>query len=511
MYEGPQATIDKVLIKGNDVTHDHVIRRELRTVPGAKFSRSDIIRSQRQIINLGYFDPESLGINTPINPQRGTVDIEYSVSERPNDQLEMSAGWGGVSGLIGTLGVTFNNFSARNMSNKDAWRPVPKGDGQRLSLRAQTNGAFYQSYNFSFTEPWLGGKKATSFTIGGYYTRFTNSFNRNIVTEGSLAIARGFVGLGTRLKWPDDNFITNTTLNIENINLVDYNDVFRFQGRGISDGSFNNFSIQQTIARTTINEPLFPRRGSKISLTIQLTPPYSLFRNDDFWVIDDVKQAELILRENENRSLDGDPELTDAEIPGFIFEEESKNRFHFLEYHKWRFDTEWYAPVFGKMVFRASTKMGFLGYYNKKIGVSPFERFELGGDGLNNQASGITGKDILRLRGYELNEVENETDDDAIIFSKFSLELRYPFSLNPNSTIYALAFVEGGNSWNRFKDYNPFDLKRSAGAGLRVFLPMFGLLGFDFGFGFDKPELQNRNAKWNEYGKFSLIIGFEPD
>ncbi len=474
IFEGPQATIDEVIIKGNTRTHEHVIRRELRTQPGQKFSRSDIIRSQRQIIALGYFNPENLGIQTPVDQTNGTVDIIYEVEERPSDQLELSAGWGGFgrSKVIGTLGVTFNNFSLRNIFNRDAWSPLPQGDGQRFSIRAQTNGDFFQSYNFSFTEPWLGGKRPNSFTVGGVLTKY----NQEFFSGGKLAIGRAYVGLGSRLKWPDDNFVSNTTLNLEYLNLEDYSTGdFRDKfGNVISDGFFNNFSISQTIARTTINEPTFPRSGSQISLTLQATLPYSLL--------------------GRNVDVNNPTEL-----------------YRFVEYHKWRLDAEWYTPVVGKLVLKTSTKMGFLGFYNKDIGAPPFERFEVGGDGLSNQQFGITGKDILAMRGYETEDIAANQFGGATIFNKFTAELRYPLSLNPSSTIFGLLFLEGGNAWKNFDDYNPFDLKRSAGVGVRAYLPMFGLLGFDFGYGFDNVTKIRNGAKWTEFGNFNIILGFEPD
>ncbi len=474
IFEGPQATIDEVIIKGNTRTHEHVIRRELRTQPGQKFSRSDIIRSQRQIIALGYFNPESLGIETPVDQTNGTVDIIYEVEERPSDQLELSAGWGGFgrSKVIGTLGVTFNNFSLRNIFDKEAWSPLPQGDGQRFSIRAQTNGDFFQSYNFSFTEPWLGGKRPNSFTIGGVLTKF----NQTIFGQGKLAIGRAYVGLGSRLKWPDDNFVSNTTLSLEYLNLEDYStgDFVDKFGNRISDGFFNNFSISQTIARTTINEPTFPRSGSQISLTLQATLPYSLLGRE-------------------------------------INMDDPQDLYRFVEYHKWRLDAEWYTPVVGKLVLKTAAKMGYLGFYNKEIGPPPFERFQVGGDGLSNQQFGITGKDILAMRGYEETDIAANQSGGATIFNKFTAEIRYPLSLNPSSTIFGLLFLEGGNAWKTFEDYNPFDLKRSAGVGVRAYLPMFGLLGFDFGYGWDNLTKINAGAKWTEFGNFNIILGFEPD
>ncbi|MEM8908141.1 MAG: outer membrane protein assembly factor BamA, partial [Bacteroidota bacterium] len=276
IQEGPQATIDKVIVRGNDRTHEHVIRRELRTKPGAKFSRSDIIRSQREIINLGFFNPESLQINTPVNPQRGTVDIEYIVEEKPADQLELSAGWAGAGqGVVGTLGVTFNNFSLRNMFNKSAWSPLPQGDGQRLSLRAQTSGSTYQSYNISFTEPWLGGKKPTSLNVSGFFNRLTNGYSESSPLFERFNILGLTVGLGTRLKFPDDNFVYNLSLNFQKLDLRNYFDggFVLSNGELITDGTYYNISLNQTITRSTVNDPIFPRNGSRISLAFQATLP----------------------------------------------------------------------------------------------------------------------------------------------------------------------------------------------------------------------------------------------
>ncbi len=526
IYEGPQATIDKVVITGNDRTHENVIRRVLRTNPGEKFSRSDLIRSQREILALGYFDPEQLGMNTPVNQQQGTVDIEYDLSEKPSDQLELSAGYNGSAGLLGTIGVTFNNFSSRRMFEKGAWRPVPMGDGQKLSIRAQSNGSFYRSINFSFTEPWLGGKKPNSLSLGGFYTtQALVTTNKNSASYSELRAVAGYVGLGKRLKVPDDYFYFNSNLYFQNYeliqNVIDPNtssSTFRFQGRPIYSGSFNNFYLSLTVGRSSINEPLFPTRGSRFSLAVQLTPPYSLFKDDGFWKLSDDEQASVIAQENQARANFGLPELQENDINLVLFNAETAERFHFLEYHKWRFDAEWFNQLVGKLVLRSAIKMGFLGYYDKKIGVSPFERYQMGGDGLSNQNSGIQGIDQVRLRGYEISDVSDRDGDgvpddqeNAIIFNKYEFEFRYPISTNPNSTIYALSFLEGGNSWTSFGDYQPFDLRRSAGLGLRVFLPVFGLIGFDYGWGFDKPNLINSDAKASAYAKFGLIIGFEPD
>jgi outer membrane protein insertion porin family len=472
IYEGAQATIDKVVIKGNDRTHEHVIRRELRTLPGEKFSRSDIIRSQREIINLGYFNQEALGINTPVNPQRGTVDIEYKVEEKPSDQLELSAGWGGF-GVIGTLGVSFNNFSIRNIFKKSAWAPLPQGDGQRVSIRAQSNGKFFQSYNASFTEPWFGGKKPTSLSISGAYTKYAGA-----TPDNYLSILQTNIGVGTRLKWPDDNFVSNTSLDFQRTTINQYSFF-----PGLTDGTYNNFSLQQTFARNSINNPLFPEEGSKFQLTLHASPPYSLFQK--------------------NKSYQ---DLTTSE------------KFKWVEYFKWKFNAEWYTKVLGKMVMKLDAKIGALGFYNKDIGYSPFGRTSLGGDGLSNRQFGLTGRDILALRGYEEKDLPGNFSSDATsttggtAFAKYTMELRYPISLNPSSTIYLTTFAQGGNVWQDFKQFKPFDLRRTVGAGLRVFLPMFGTLGFDYGFGIDKPDvLANPNRKWTDFARFSIVLGFEPE
>jgi len=510
LFEGPQATIANVEISGNDRTHEHVIRRELRTRPGNKFSRSDIVRSQRAIVNLGYFNPENLDIQTPVNEKNGTVDINYVVEERPADQLELSAGYGGQQGgLIGTLGVSFNNFSIANIKDRSTWSPLPQGDGQKLSIRAQSNSQFFKSYNVSFTEPWLGGKRPTSFTVGVVHS----AFNQEFFNRGSLKITRGFAGIGTQLKWPDDFFSVNTTLSLESIILNDYSfgrffvDDPVFGTVNIDQGNFKNFSITQVISRSSVSEPIYPRRGSRVSLSLQFTPPYSLFRSDNYWLLSNQEKDDLIATLNGDRGP-GNP-LSPAQELEEISRQENANKFEYLEYHKWRFNAEWYFNMFGKFVLATNIKMGFLGSYSSDIGLSPFERFELGGDGLSNQNVGITGKDIISLRGYETTDINvDETglsvndEGGGAVFDKFTMELRYPLSLNPSSSIYMHGFLQGGNNWRNFEEFNPFEINRSAGFGLRVFLPMFGLLGFDYGWGFDKTA---------NFGQFNIVLGFEPE
>lgn len=481
IYEGAQATIDRVVIKGNDRTHEHVIRRELFTRPGDKFSRSDIIRSQREIVNLGYFNPEALGINNPVNPERGTVDIEYTVEEKPSDQLELSAGYQPASqfsrgGVIGTLGVTFNNFSARNIKRKETWNPLPQGDGQRLSIRGQTSGDRFQSYNASFTEPWLGGKRPNSLTVAGFYNRYAYGIKGSSSFQ-QLEILQGTVGFGTRLKFPDDNFVFRADADIQTLKL---NNAVSFAfrddlNRVVTNGIFHNYNLGLTLARNSINDPIFPKTGSLISLKLNMTPPYSWFRSADYYKTGSVNDI-----------------------------------YRNVEYLKWRIDAEWYTSLVGKLVLKTSAKIGLLGRWSDKTPLTPFERFDLGGDGLSNQNFGLQARDIISMRGYDTPDIMSKYPGGAGVFNKYTVELRYPVSLNPQSTIFVTAFAQGGNAWRTAKDFNPFDIKRSAGLGLRVFLPMFGTLGFDYGIGFDKPELYP-SKKFTDYAKFNIVLGFEPD
>jgi outer membrane protein insertion porin family len=483
IFEGPQATIDRVVVKGNDRTHDHVIRRELRTKPGQKFSRSDIIRSQREIVSLGYFNAEKLGINTPVNPTRGTVDIEYSVEEKPSDQLELSAGWGGgyagqKASLIGTLGVSFNNFSVRNITKRETWSPLPQGDGQKFSVRWQTNAKAYQSLNMSFTEPWLGGKRPISFSSVLYRTGLNYGYYYGTPNSNKYTTTGMTLSLGSRLKIPDDNFISTTAIDLKRQNLTN----FTSGGFLITNGQYNNFSIKQTFSRSSVSDPLFPKSGSNLTFIAQFTPPYSKFRSDT------TNYATW----------------------------NTEKRFKWLEYHKWRFNAEWYATIVGNLVVKASTKIGVLGSYNKAIGLSPFERFTVGGNGLSNYQNQIIGNDLISTRGYKSpseqpGDFPGSGTSGGGVFSKYDLELRYPISLNPQSTIYVLAFAEGVNAWKGLRDYNPFDVKRSAGLGLRVFLPMFGMLGADWGVGFDKPYITTSPVKLKDLSTFNIILGFEPD
>ncbi len=468
--EGPQAIIKDVRIIGNNKTNERVIRRELYTLPGNKFSRSDLLRSQRQIVNLGYFDPQQLDMVPIPNPEKGTVDIEYRVTEKPSDQLELSAGWGGQGqGLVGTLGLTFTNFSIRNIAKKKAWNPLPSGDGQRLSIRVQSSGLQAQFYTFSFTEPWLGGKKPNSFTVSFNRTRLNNLGVNNTVLGKYLATS-ATVALGTRLKKPDDFFTVEAALTYQRYELRNYvNSFFIFD-----NGNANNLHVSFNISRNSIDAPLYPTRGANFDFTVSATLPYSYMFGS-------------------RKNLDySNPDLPNAD------------RYRWVEYHKWKFKVDWYINVWKNLVIRTSAKMGFLGLYNPRIGFSPFERFELGGDGISNAQ--ILGRDIISLRGYPVLT----PNGGSPIYNKFSFEIRYPVSLNPSATIFALLFMDGGNYWGNISDYRPYDLRKSVGAGVRVFLPMFGLLGFDYGLGWDRAPKPGKNI-FAKYGEFRIVLGFEPE
>ncbi|MEI6766732.1 MAG: POTRA domain-containing protein [Bacteroidota bacterium] len=453
IIEGKQAYINKVSVRGNTKTNDHVIIREIRSKPGQLFSRADIIRTTRELAQLKYFDAEKIQPDIQPNPIDGTVDIEYAVQETSSDQLELSGGWG-MGRIIGTLGVSFNNFSTRNFFKKAAWQPLPSGDGQKLSVRAQSNGAYYQAYNASFTEPWLGGKKPNAFSISVYYSVQSNGLKASDASRQSINIWGASVGLGKRLTWPDDYFTLYHEINYRNYKLQNYYSTFNF-----SNGTSNNLNYTLTLSRNSIDAPIYPRSGSEVMVSVSATPPYSLFSSKDYNTLSDSKKYEWI------------------------------------EYHKWKFNTSWFTKLAGNLVLNARTKFGFLGLYNRSLGIAPFERFYLGGDGLSGFA--LDGRELIGLRGYSNNSVtprNNEGYVGGTIYNKYTLELRYPISLNPMATVYLLGFAEAGNSWERFKDFGPFDVKRSAGVGVRIFLPMFGVLGLDWGYGFDKiPGMDGAN------------------
>lgn len=445
IYEGKQATINRVTINGNEKTNDKVILREMRTRPGQLFRRSDIIRTQRELISLGYFDQEKFGVNPVPNPLDGTVDINYTVTEKPSDQIELSGGWGGGR-VIGTLGVSFNNFAAGNMFKKEAWRPLPSGEGQRLSIRAQSNGVFLQSYNFSFTEPWLGGKKPNSLSVSVFHTVINyNGRPKTDPTRSVVMNTGASIGLGKRLRKPDDFFSTLFQLSYQYFNLQNAGNQFI-----LDNGFSNNISFLASISRNSIDAPIYPRSGGNISLSIQTTPPYSAF-------------------DPEGRTYNTD-----------------QQKYLFAEYHKWKFDMQWFNKLLGNLVLMTRTNFGFIGSYNESKGLAPFERFQVGGSGLSgfNFSAQFLGRDIVGLRGYSDGSLS--PTQGAAIYNRYTMELRYPVSLNPSATVFGLAFIEGGNTWMQFKNFDPFDIRRAAGVGVRVFLPMFGLLGLDYGWRFDE-------------------------
>jgi outer membrane protein insertion porin family len=481
--EGPQATINEVRIIGNTKTNERVIRRELRTLPGNKFSREDLIRSQRQIIALGYFDPQQLDVVPIPNAENGTVDIEYRVTEKPSDQLELSAGYGGTTvGLTGTLGVTFTNFSLRNIIDKKAWNPLPTGDGQRFSIRVQSGGKTSQFFTASFTEPWLGGKKPNSLSFAFNRTDIV-SFANGLTnpSTGHYYSTGGTVSWATRLKKPDDYFTFETAITYAyyQINNSSYLPIFN-TGTGNGDGVAHNLNLSLILSRNSLDQVLYPKHGSSFMISAQGTLPYSLM----------LPSLRKLNYQNDSLS----PEV----------------KYRLVEFFKIKFFADWYTTIYQNLVFRASAKLGFLGTYNQQLGVSPFERFEVGGDGIST--FNILGKEIVRLRGYDIISPTSPpaTIAGATIFNKYTAELRYPISLNPSATIFLLVFMEGGNTWQDISDYRPYQLDKSVGLGIRVFLPMFGLLGLDYGFPLDHVIYSNGSAS-NPNGKVNIILGQEPE
>lgn len=508
--EGKQATINKVILNGNTKTSDHVVMREIRTLPGQKFSKTNLIRTQRELATLGYFNQEKIGIN-PVPRPDGTVDIEYTVEEKPSDQIELSGGWGGYIGFIGTLGVVFNNFSAKNIMNPKAWKPLPSGDGQKMAVRFQATGKQYQNYSVSFSEPWLGGKKPNSFSIainrsvyripgqlsyssspyagaynpygyggyggggyggggyGGYGSGLggsqygyggagTGTYDEKDSTSQQFNTMSINIGLGKRLRFPDDFFTLSTNLAYT---------IYDTRNFGIyPNGKTNGVTFAASISRNSVSDPTFPRSGSSFTLSGTFTPPYSLLG--------------------------------------------TKKTVNFLEYHKWMFDATWYTAIVGKLVLSTRAHFGLVGRYNKNKDYTLFERFDLGGSGMNTQGNFYNARDIVSLRGYDDRVIGPHSPRGnslgGVIYNKYIAELRYPISLNPSATIFVLAFAEGGNNFGTVKEFSPFNLRRSAGLGARIFMPAFGMIGIDFGKGFDPldgvPGVQNRGLK-----SFTFSIG----
>jgi outer membrane protein insertion porin family len=486
--EGKQATISKIILNGNTKTSDHVVFREILTKPGQKFSKTDLVETVQILSKLGYFDPQKIEPK-PIPQADGTVNIEYNVEEKSNDNIELSGGWSGIQGIIGTFGIVFNNFAIRKIFDLKEYRPLPKGDGQRFAIRVQANGGF-QNYSISFTEPWLGGKKPNSFSVSLFhsvqdYSKIAERMNRYYSSSaygnyyGSMynsALYQGFfrntggsITYGKRLNWPDRNFNLSSALSYQYYDVSKSILLSNFQ-----NGQAHDITLGLNISRYNLDNPQFTRNGSNISLNATFNPPYSLFGQQ-----------------------------TGSKL--------------WIEGHKWMFDADWYAPLVGKFILHAKGNMGFLGKYNQSKGYSPFGRYVLGGAGMGLQNSNSIGVELIGMRGYDEGIVYEPTYEEklktqtanvysrtgGIIYSKYALEVRYPVSLNPQATIFALAFAEAGNSWGSYKDFNPFKLRRSAGIGARIFMAAFGLLGIDYGYGFDPiPGLPNKGRK-----SFTFSIG----
>ena len=460
IFEGPQVTVNSVGIKGNDRTSDHVVMREIRILPGQKFNRSLLVRTIRELSTLGYFDPEKINPDLRPNFESATVDIIFELVERPNDQIELSGGWGGFFGFVGTVGLVFNNFSIKNIGDFKKWDPLPVGDGQKLSLRVQANGQAFQNYSLSLSEPWFGGNKpnSLSFAFNHSVQRQVDYFNQTPGGGdlGFFKITGVTLGLSKRITWPDDYFSISNSLQFQNYEFNQFGTSF---GLSYPTGNSKSITLNTTVARNNVDNTIYPRQGSNIILSMNLTPPYTSL----------------------NKSLN--EESADQE------------KYQWLEYHKWMFDASFYTPLFGssKFVGSARAHMGFLGSYGNKIGIIPLERFVMGGDGMNFNNFAL-GQEIVGLRGYENQTItpgrdtRGTADPDpygGVVYNKYVMELRFLVSPNPSATIFLLTFAEAGNNWGNYKDFNPYDLKKSAGAGARIFMPAFGLIGVDWGYGFD--------------------------
>ena len=458
IYEGKQARINKIMVKGNTKTNDHVIMRELRTRPGDLFKRSDIMRSQRELAQMQYFNPEKFDVKVDPDPRRNQVDITYVVEEKSSDQIQLQGGWG-AGRIVGSLGLNFSNFSTRNIFKKDKWTPLPSGDGQILALSASSNGIYYQNYNISFTEPWLGGKKPNSLSVSLYKSISSNGQQGE--NRQAIEISGVTIGLGKRLQFPDDYFSLYNGISFQEYKLINNESFFSF-----NNGFSNNLNYNIRVGRNSVDQLIFPRSGSDFSLSLKITPPYSIFDGiDDYSKISD------------------------------------QDKYSWIEYYKWKFKSSWFSAFTDKLVLNTRIEMGLLGAYDQGLGVAPFERFYVGGDGMSGMGYQFDGRELIRLRGYSNNSVSPTTG--ATIYNKYTAELRYAISLNPSSTVYALSFLESGNAWDNFDNFNPFSVKRSAGFGVRIMLPMIGMMGLDYGWGIDdipgKPEANG--------GQFHFSIG----
>jgi outer membrane protein insertion porin family len=470
VYEGKQARINKVTVSGNARTNDHVVIRELRTRPGSLYNRSDVQRTIRELAQLGYFNAEKLNVDFQPDPVEGTVDLEFLVEEQPSDQVEISGGWGGGI-IIGSIGLSFNNFSLRNMFNLKSYRPIPSGDGQRITLRAQAGGygTSYRNLGFSFVEPWFGGKKPNSLAFSVSHSIMSNNAKEkeNLYSFKTTAVA---LGLGQRLKVPDDYFTIYNEIGYKFYNLHNYRYIENYP-----TGIANNISFKSVLGRHSSGpNPIFPTVGSTFSLSVELTPPYSLFNNKNY----------------------SDEAMTLQE------------RYKWIEYHKYRLTGEWYTTLVGSrdgssraLVLLTKFDFGYVASYNKSVGPPPFEGFQVGGDGITGGGFYMYGFELVSLRGYEPGYITPSKGGN--IFNKFTAELRYPLTLSPTATFYAIIFAEAGNAWYSSKEFNPFSLRKSAGVGVRVYMPMIGMLGVDWGYGLDKiPGLSNQKR-----GQLHFVLG----
>ena len=487
MYEGQQARINKIIIQGNDRLYEHVVRRELRTKPGELFNKSDLMRSAREIAQMGHFDPETMDIRPEPDPENGTVDLVYALQSKANDQIEFSAGWG-QTGIIGKLSLKFNNFSVKNFLKPKSYKGIiPQGEGQTLTISAQTNARYYQSYSLSFMDPWFGGKRPNSFSFSVYYSRqtdlSTSYWNKNYIDpygygyngyygyndyygnnydysyaldpSKSLQMFGVAVGFGKRLNWPDDYFTLSAELGYQLYKLKDWEYLYFMQ-----NGTSHSITLNLTLARNSIDNPIYTRRGSQFSLSLQLTPPYSLFNNVDYSKLDPSNNKK-----------------------------DRETMYKWIEYHKWKFKAKTFTPLTSAesqhtLVLMTRAEVGILGSYNRHKR-SPFETFYVGGDGMSGYSYNYATETIA-LRGYE-NGSLTPYGYEGYAYTRLGVELHFPVILQPSSTIYALAFAEAGNAWTEVRDFNPFKLKRSAGVGVRIFLPMIGMMGLDWAYGFDKP------------------------
>ncbi len=511
ILEGPIARFNNITTIGNNYTHDHVIHRDLQTRPGETWSKALVMETIRKLASLQIFDPQAIIPDVKnADPTTGTVDIEWQVAEKGSSQVELQGGYGG-GGFIGTLGLSFNNFSVRNIFNKKAYHPFPMGDGQSMALRLQGS-SYFQTYSLSFTEPWLGGKKPISFfgtlayskqNLYDYYTRRTDRSRGFDITTISFGIAK-------RLSVPDDYFVLSHTLSFQYYDMKNYNTgLFTF-----GDGSSRNFAYQIELRRDNRGiDPIFPTFGSLFSVSGKFTPPYSLFNNVNYKDLENEKEYKYTAPKNYTDPSTGLPipegtYLNSSGQPVNNWEDAmadpskvDQKKFNWLEYYKIKFKGDWYTTLYDKLVLRTLGEFGFMGAYNNNRGIVPFERFYLGGDGLANFS--LDGREVIQLRGYQNQTLTplNERGEQigGTIYNKFTLELRYPITLKPSASVYVLSFAEAGAAYDSFKNYNPFELQRSAGFGVRVFMPMFGLLGIDFGYGFDPVPGQSQKSGWQTH------------